>query len=239
MRALVPVASCLVFACAACTVTASPAADAGPDAAVSPPPTDASATDAAIPGDAAPDAPAPRQAYPLATPDELCDGVAGLNGSAVLSAMKAEYTALFTPRTGTPSPLTIKLKYEGGAILCHPAFVPGPGMGAPSMPAWIEITVALDFGTADGVFAEKRKAQVARRFGDTLELSTTVPMGEVQGSFKALDMPGFDVLSVGIGGTLKTDASTTGNVQQFGAKSAPPPPGQVNPGLTQPIGSWK
>jgi hypothetical protein len=107
------------------------------------------------------------------------------------------------------------------------------------MPAWIELTAAMDFSTADGLFAEKRAAQVARRFGDALELSATAPAAEIKGTFTPAAMPGFDVISVGFGGSLLADGSTSGNVQQFGAKSAPPPPGQVNPGVTQPVGSWK
>lgn len=234
---LAALAPALALAAAACTVTTTPGSpDSGIASDVSPSPSDAS-PDAVNPPDGGSDATAPPAAYPLATPDEVCDGVAGLTGAALLAAMKAEYTATFTPRTGSASALSIKLKYEGGAIVCHRAFKSNGG--APDMPAWIELTAAMDFSTADGLFAEKRAAQVARRFGDALELSATAPAAEIKGTFTPAAMPGFDVISVGFGGNLLADGSTSGNVQQFGAKSAPPPPGQVNPGVTQPVGSWK
>mgnify|MGYP003593895466 CR=1 FL=1 len=241
MRVLWLAALAPALALAACTVTTSPApADSGVAQDAAPTPTDAAADapDATIgPDGGGSDATTPIAAYPLATPDEVCDGVPGLTGAALIAAMKAEYTATFTPRTGSPSALSIKLKYEGGALVCHRAFKSNGG--APDMPAWIELTAAMDFSTADGLFAEKRAAQVARRFGDALDLSATAPAAEIKGTFTPAAMPGFDVISVGFGGSLLSDGSTSGNVQQFGAKSAPPPPGQVNPGVTQPVGSWK
>lgn len=235
---LAALAPALALAAAACTVTTTPGSpDSGIASDASPSPSDASPDAVVNPPDGGSDATAPPAAYPLATPDEVCDGVAGLTGAALLAAMKAEYTATFTPRTGSASALSIKLKYEGGPIVCHRAFKSNGG--APDMPAWIELTAAMDFSTADGLFAEKRAAQVARRFGDALELSATAPAAEIKGTFTPAAMPGFDVISVGFGGNLLADGSTSGNVQQFGAKSAPPPPGQVNPGVTQPVGSWK
>ena len=235
-----PLSLPVLLACvmsAACTVTTTPTNDAGVDGAVV---ADAGPDVVGPSVDAGSDAPPPqRPPYVLKTQDELCDGVAGLTGVSLIGALKAEYNATFTPRAGSPSALSIKLKYDGGEIKCHPAFNPGPGVGAPSMPAWIEVTVVMGFDTVDGLFAEQRNAQVARRFGDALELSTTLPIADVKGTFKALDMPGFDLISVGIGGSLKADATTTGNIQQYGAKSATPPPGQVNPGVTQNVGTWK
>ena len=66
-----------------------------------------------------------------------------------------------------------------------------------------------------------------------------VPVADVKGTFTPAAMPGFDVIRVGIGGSLMPAGTTSGNVQQFGSKSAVPPPGQVNPSVTQPVGSWK
>jgi len=77
------------------------------------------------------------------------------------------------------------------------------------------------------------------RVGDALELSVEVPVADVKGTFTPAAMPGFDVIRVGIGGSLMPAGTTSGNVQQFGSKSAVPPPGQVNPSVTQPVGSWK
>jgi hypothetical protein len=237
-----PLSLPVLLACvmsAACTVTTTPTTDAGAVDGAVVPPADAGPDVVGPSVDAGSDAPAQRPPYVLKTQDELCDGVAGLTGASLIGALKAEYNATFSPRTGSASALSIKLKYDAGEIKCHPAFNPGPGVGAPSMPAWIEVTVAMGFDTVDGLFAEQRNAQVSRRFGDTLELSSTLPLADVKGTFKALDMPGFDLISVGIGGSLKADTTTTGTIQQYGAKSAAPPPGQVNPGVTQNVGTWK
>ncbi|HQY61825.1 MAG: hypothetical protein IPQ09_03155 [Myxococcales bacterium] len=229
----------LTIAASACAITSSPTAtDAGPANDAAPTPVDATTDTTVSPPDGSvADASGPPPTYPLATPDEVCDGVPGLTGAALIAAIKPEYAATFTPRTGSSSALSIKLKYEGGAIVCHRAFKSMGG--APDMPAWIALTAAMDFSTADGLFAEKRAAQVSRRFGDALELSVEVPVADVKGTFTPAAMPGFDVIRVGIGGSLMPAGTTSGNVQQFGSKSAVPPPGQVNPSVTQPVGSWK
>lgn len=228
----------LAVAASACAVTTTPTVDGGPAVDSGPAPTDAASDVIVSPPDGGgSDGSTPITTYPLTTPDEVCDGVPGLTGASLVAAMKAEYTATFTPRSGAATALSIKLKYEGGAMVCHRAFISNGG--APNMPAWVELTAAMTFQTADGLFAEERPAQVARHSSDVLELSSEAPVADLKGTFTPAAMPGFDVIRVGFGGSLKADASTTGNVQQLGSKSAPPPPGQVNPGLTQPVGSWK
>jgi hypothetical protein len=176
----------------------------------------------------------------LASLDDACDGNAALTGRAVVAALKAEYDATYTPiGGGTSTPLVLKVSYTDGAITCHPAIHQAPGIGAPDTLAWLELTVAIELTTGDGTFAEKLPAQIARRYGNALELSTRVPVEDVKGTFTPAIMAGFDKLSIGIFGNLQTAGTTDGNVQQYGEISKPPPPGQVNPGTTRGVGAWK
>jgi hypothetical protein len=176
----------------------------------------------------------------LASLDDACDGNAALTGRAIVAALKAEYDATYTPIGGGASaPLVLKVSYTDGAITCHPAVHQAPGIGAPDVLAWLELTAAIELTTGDGTFAEKLPAQIARRYGNALELSTRMPVESVKGTFTPAIMSGFDKLSIGIFGNLQPAGTTDGDVQQYGEISKPPPPGQVNPGTTTGVGAWK
>ncbi len=241
MRTSLRAAPLVVLVACTSTVPTITAPDAAPPPGADASPADASPADAGPAADGGPRAdsgPGPSASFPLASLDDTCDGVATLTGRSLVRLLAVKYDATYTPRTGAATPLEMKVKYEGGAIVCFPHFKSNGG--APDMPARIELAIRVDFETDDGTFKEDFDGKITSRFGGTtLDLSASLPIARVKGRYVATPMPGFDKIDLGIGGTLGPGSATSGNVMQWGTISAPPQPGQINPGKTEPAGSWK
>jgi hypothetical protein len=129
--------------------------------------------------------------------DATCDGVAGLTGRSVLDAIGPFPTATFRrfvyppgpPKVGDPSPLTLRVSYEGGDVHCTPATPDPPGTLNPSVtPASVSLNMRVEFSTADGLFNESFVAPVTKRSpgSATVQFDVSIEVAAIRGSYKAI-----------------------------------------------------
>jgi hypothetical protein len=171
--------------------------------------------------------------HDLATLDTPCDGT-DLTGRKVLALTQPQYDSVLLigeKLSGAISPLVITLSYEGGAIRCVPHWNPPPGSGAPSMPAQVEIDVAMSFATDDGAFNERFVIALSSSPGlPQAAFQHSIPEAELVGSFEPM-LDGYEDVIVSLSGVF-TSTETSGNVGKSGQ-----PPGQVPTGFPF-AGQW-
>ena len=150
--------------------------------------------------------------------DAVCDGVPGLTARVVLDAVNRLPRALAATfrrlapddphASDHPSALTLRFRYENGAVRCNPAVHDPPGTPNPSAtPASVELVVTVDFITADGLFAESFPAAVTST-GSTFTFNGDVAVADINGSYAAMavgDVAG-SATNVGFGGMIFPDA---------------------------------
>lgn len=170
--------------------------------------------------------PGPYELPDLTTP---CDGAH--TGQDVLDLAQSYDLTLTYMDDGRTSPARLEIGYSAGSITCHPSVPSGPGVGAPDLPARVELQVTLTFTTPDGAFAEMRDTTVSAMDGfGGATINTQIPVGEFQGTFSPmLSRP---VANIRIAGELM-GASATGNVF---ADSMPASP--TGPTETRSFASW-
>jgi hypothetical protein len=155
--------------------------------------------------------------FPLASLDADCFGV---TGKMVLSAVEPEYATTLTymgtqPNAGSTTPLTIRIRYEQGAIGCVP---PHNGPDTPVFGAEVGVQVRLDFMTGDGAFAETLDTALDGK--DASQASFFVPIAPtaIAGTFKP-NLPGATNVTVHIYGSA-AGPTTRGGVDAEGGLSA-------------------
>jgi hypothetical protein len=172
-------------------------------------------------------------AYELPTLDERCDGTE-LTGQGVLALTKPRYDTVLLigeKLSGTISPLSIGLSYENGKILCLPHWDPPPGSGAPSMPAHVDVDVAMSFVTNDGAFNEHFTSTLTSSPGlPQATFQHTIPEADLAGSFDP-ELAGYQEVSVSLSGSFSPD-DTSGNVGKSGRE-----PGKTSTNFPF-VGQW-
>jgi hypothetical protein len=156
--------------------------------------------------------------YPLGSLEEPCYGITGKD---VIGAALPEYTTMLAytgaePNAGSTTPLTMRIRYEGGTITCNPPVTSGPS-GADTGPH-LTVNVALDFDTGDGAFQETVAAQLDAFTTDKAQLSATETAGAVVGTYDP-SMPTLTDVTITFDGSVAS-AVTSGTVLKHGQKSA-------------------
>jgi hypothetical protein len=154
-----------------------------------------------------------------------------------VNALLPRYEATFSYiGQGTPTPLTIDVSYTNGTITCHTHWT--CKCGAPDIPAWIEVTAKAKLATKDGTFNESFDAQIALRFyANGLELSGSVPIASLGGTYKPLIGGTWSTHAVAFGGQLRSAADAGGPGTTTGSATEQ----ASNSGMGQAIGigDWK
>ncbi len=94
--------------------------------------------------------------YELGDLDEECDH---LTGQQILDIAGGAHTVPFVYASAAPeTELTLTFEYAGGTITCQPPIIQPPGVGAPDLPAHVDLVVDATVSTADGAFDESGTA---------------------------------------------------------------------------------
>lgn len=131
---------------------------------------------------------------------EVCDGVPGLTGQAVLDVLeknKRELPATFGRWVYPPGPpkmdheteLTVGLRFDNGAVRCTPARPDPAGTLNPGVtPAAVEIVVNVTFRTADGLFDETFAApfKLVGSGSSGVSFQVNVPVNAFKGTYRAI-----------------------------------------------------
>lgn len=132
---------------------------------------------------------------------EVCDGVPGLTGQAVLDVLEKNARTLSAtfgrwvyppgpPKKDHETKLEVGLRFENGAVRCTPATPDPPGTPNPSVtPAAVEIVVKVTFRTADGLFDEVFDAPfklVDAGSSSGVSFKTNVPVDAFKGTYRAI-----------------------------------------------------
>jgi hypothetical protein len=171
----------------------------------------------------------------LGSLDEPCFSPA-LTGRALVSLTRPEYRAVLTytgDRAGMSTPITIRVVYERGRIVCTPPSAGGKG-GAPATPARLSVDVRLDVVTDDDQFNERTTGSIEGWPGaPSVSLSGSVAAGDLKGRFGPGLPPVYESIRVQFSGDL-AGAVGTGYIGVTGRRVGDP-----NAGIAKPVGTWK
>jgi len=169
----------------------------------------------------------------LPTLDDTCDGTE-LTGRKVLALTQPQYSTVLLigeKLSGTISPLSITILYDAGKIRCTPHWNPPPGSAAPSLPAVVDVDVALTFTTEDGAFDEHFTTALSASQGSPeAAFQHSIPEAQLTGTFDP-QLAGYEDVSVNLNGVF-SGSTTSGNVGKGGRE-----PGKVPSGFPF-VGQW-
>ncbi len=147
--------------------------------------------------------------------NQICAGVPGLTGQAVLDALKPTYSATLTHPTGASTPLTITPHYAGGKVTCQMSFGGNGGGGG----GQVYVEEQIDFVTGDGVFRESFPAGLYLAGPGKVSLQGVVLARDLKGSYKPT-LTGYAWVQVDFYASLdKAMGAASGLVLEFGANS--------------------
>jgi hypothetical protein len=159
--------------------------------------------------------------FELFSLDEPCGDQ---TGAAILADVSPEYHVTLRPlpygELPTEVPLTLRLGYQGGRLVCYPAVVPPSGSTRPVVLEQVGIVVAMQLKTEDGAFDEQFQAEIKGRNGYVSFEYGTEPEN-LRGTYRP-NLPGYQDVEVGFWGNLAKN-ETNGGIDESGA-----PPGHVS-----------
>jgi hypothetical protein len=171
----------------------------------------------------------------LSSLDAPCDGNAKLTGRAIVDAVKAKYTATYTPIASDAgsTPLTLTFTYASGEARCYPLLKSCDMCGAPDRPAYVEVVFAAHLDTMDGTFNESFDAAMNSSFS----FQGTVPVASVKGSFKPAIGGTWDRHDVSFSGQVSS--SPLGTQGSASEQAATMGSNGVGMGQVKGVGNWK
>jgi hypothetical protein len=117
-----------------------------------------------------------------------CDGVAGLTGQSVLDTLDVPSGGMFHRSHSDavePTPLVLRIHYEGGAVECVPAHSAGAQTNPSLVPATVRVHVKVDFATGDGLFDEHFDGTLESE-GQSDGFEAVVDVQNLAGSYKSI-----------------------------------------------------
>jgi hypothetical protein len=165
--------------------------------------------------------------YEMETLDEECEG---LTGQQLLDVAGGSHTVPFTYVDGTTADteLTLTFTYADGTITCQPTINQPPGVGAPDLPAHVELEVEASVSSADGAFDETTTAVLQLDVGGSVMHNFDFDAGSLTGSYTPSDPDLVD--RVRFGGTI-SEMGLRGTAYEDGHS----PGGAMS---VAPIGNW-
>jgi hypothetical protein len=130
----------------------------------------------------------PQAGSPSAALSAICDGVAGLTGQSVLDALDVPTGGTFhrsSPEVESPTPLTLRIHYEGGSVECIAAHSDGSSMNPSVVAATVRVHVNVDFATGDGLLDEHFDGELVSE-GQSVGFEAVVPVASLAGSYKSV-----------------------------------------------------
>jgi hypothetical protein len=148
--------------------------------------------------------------------DEECEG---LTGQQLLDLAGGSHTVPFTYVDGTTpeTELTLTFTYADGTITCQPTIHQPPGVGAPDLPAHVELEVEATVSSADSAFDEATTTVVQLDFGGNVTHNFDFDAAALTGSYTPSDPAlvdrvrfGGTIYGTGLQGTAYEDGRSSG-----------------------------